>query len=69
MRGPLRGTQQGLGAECRRCGREALQRRQINAILLDITETILLIHSSVNCVQNMSKHFKSHWIYDALYFL
>ena len=52
----LQGTQHGLETEFR-IGREALWRRQIKAILFDIIKTILSIHSSVNCAQNMSKQF------------
>ena len=56
MREMLQGTQHGLETEFR-IGREALWRRQIKAILFDIIKTILSIHSSVNCAQNMSKQF------------
>lgn len=56
MREMLQRTQHGLETEYR-TGRGALWRRQIKAISFDIIKTILLIHSSVNCAQNMSKQF------------
>ena len=56
MREMFQGTQHGLETECR-IGREALWSRQIKAISFDIIKTILLIHSSVNCAQNMPKQF------------
>ena len=56
MREMLQGTQHGLETECR-TGREALWRRQSKAISFDIIKTVLLIHSSVNCAQNIPKQF------------
>lgn len=44
MRQPLHRTQQGLGVECTRCGREGLSRSQTKALYLKIIKTILLIH-------------------------